>query len=80
MAGRYRAPDEKAIRILLDRLDPRALARVSARVLLGPRPRGGRAAADGALGPSSGDGSPRPAASLAQEAAYLFSRYPLLVS
>jgi predicted transposase YbfD/YdcC len=38
MAGRYRAPDEKTIRILLDRLDPRALARA----LLGPRPRGGR--------------------------------------
>jgi predicted transposase YbfD/YdcC len=36
MAGRYRAPDEKTIRILLDRLDPRALARA----LLGPRPRG----------------------------------------
>ena len=27
MAGRYRAPDEKTIRVLLDRLDPRALAR-----------------------------------------------------
>jgi predicted transposase YbfD/YdcC len=38
MAGRYRAPDEKTIRILLDRLDPRALARA----LLGPRPRGRR--------------------------------------
>jgi predicted transposase YbfD/YdcC len=38
MAGRYRAPDEKTIRSLLDRLDPRALARA----LLGPRPRGGQ--------------------------------------
>ena len=37
MAGRYRAPDEKTIRVVLDRLDPRALARV----LPGPRP-GGR--------------------------------------
>jgi predicted transposase YbfD/YdcC len=39
MAGRYRAPDEKTIRVVLDRLDPRALARA----LLGPRPgrRGG---------------------------------------
>ena len=37
IAGRYRAPDEKTIRIVLDRLDPRALARA----LLGPRP-GGR--------------------------------------
>jgi hypothetical protein len=26
MAGRYRAPDEKTIRVVLDRLDPRALA------------------------------------------------------
>ena len=38
MAGRYRAPDEKTIRVVLDRLDPRALARA----LLGPRPRGRR--------------------------------------
>ena len=38
VAGRYRAPDEKTIRVVLDRLDPRALARV----LLGPRPRGRR--------------------------------------
>ena len=38
MAGRYRAPDEKTIRVVLDRLDPRALARA----LLGPRPRGSR--------------------------------------
>jgi predicted transposase YbfD/YdcC len=34
MAGRYRAPDEKTIRVVLDRLDPRALARA----LLGTRP------------------------------------------
>jgi predicted transposase YbfD/YdcC len=34
-AGRYRAPDEKTIRVVLDRLDPRALTRA----LLGPRPR-----------------------------------------
>jgi hypothetical protein len=26
LAGRYRAPDEKTIRVVLDRLDPRALA------------------------------------------------------
>jgi len=37
MAGRYRATDEKTIRVLLDRLDPRALARA----LLG-RPGGRR--------------------------------------
>ena len=35
MAGRYRVPDEKTIRVVLDRIDPRALARA----LLGPRPR-----------------------------------------
>src|SRR6202030_4543750 len=35
IAGRYRAPDEKTIRVALDRLDPRALTRA----LLGPRPR-----------------------------------------
>jgi predicted transposase YbfD/YdcC len=34
LAGRYRAPDEKTIRVVLDRLDPRALARA----LLGRRP------------------------------------------
>ena len=38
IGGRYRAPDEKTIRVVLDRLDPRALARS----LLGPRPRGRR--------------------------------------
>ena len=37
VAGRYRAPDEKTIRVVLDRLDPRALTRA----LLGPRPRHG---------------------------------------
>src|SRR5450755_2365649 len=39
IAGQYRAPDEKTIRVVLDRLDPRALTRA----LLGPRrgrPRG----------------------------------------
>ena len=41
VAGRYRAPDEKTIRIVLDRLDPRALTRA----LLGPRPRGRRRSA-----------------------------------
>jgi predicted transposase YbfD/YdcC len=34
LAGRYRAPDEKTIRVVLDRLDPRALTRA----LLGGRP------------------------------------------
>jgi predicted transposase YbfD/YdcC len=38
LAGRYRAPDEKTIRVVLDRLDARALARA----LLGPRRRGRR--------------------------------------
>jgi predicted transposase YbfD/YdcC len=42
IAGRYRAPDEKTIRVVLDRLDPRALARA----LLGSRwGRGGPPAA-----------------------------------
>ena len=35
VAGRYRAPDEKTIRVVLDRLDPRALTRA----LPGPRRR-----------------------------------------
>ena len=35
VAGRYRAPDEKTIREVLDRLDPRALTRA----LRGPHPR-----------------------------------------
>jgi predicted transposase YbfD/YdcC len=38
LTGRYRAPDEKTIRVVLDRLDPRALTRA----LLGPRPAGRR--------------------------------------
>ena len=38
MASRYRVPDEKTIRVVLDRLDPRALARA----LLGSRPGGRR--------------------------------------
>src|SRR5262245_39547065 len=38
MAGRYRTPDEKTIRVVLDRLDPRALAWA----LFGPRPGGRR--------------------------------------
>jgi predicted transposase YbfD/YdcC len=44
VAGQYRAPDEKTIRVVLDRLDPRALTRA----LLGPRRRrraGGRPSA-----------------------------------
>jgi hypothetical protein len=36
LAGRYRVPDEKTIRVVLDRLDPQALARA----LLGPGPQG----------------------------------------
>jgi predicted transposase YbfD/YdcC len=35
VAGQYRAPDEKTIRVVLDKLDPRALTRA----LLGPRRR-----------------------------------------
>src|SRR6266849_9626973 len=35
LTGQYRAPDEKTIRVVLDRLDPRALTRA----LPGPRPR-----------------------------------------
>jgi predicted transposase YbfD/YdcC len=35
VTGQYRAPDEKTIRVVLDRLDPRALTQA----LLGPRPR-----------------------------------------
>jgi predicted transposase YbfD/YdcC len=38
IAGRYRVPDEKTIRVVLDRLDPRALTRA----LPGPRPRSRR--------------------------------------
>ena len=47
VAGRYRAPDEKTIRVVLDKLDPRALTRA----LLGPR-RGGAAPSGGT--PSAG--------------------------
>ncbi|ASU82431.1 hypothetical protein CDO52_06175 [Nocardiopsis gilva YIM 90087] len=36
LTGRYRAPDEKTVRVVLNRLDPRALSRA----LLGPRSRG----------------------------------------
>jgi hypothetical protein len=54
IAGRYRAPDEKTIRVVLDRLDPRALTRA----LLGPRPAaagaaGGRRPACAATGPGA---------------------------
>jgi predicted transposase YbfD/YdcC len=38
LTGRHRAPDEKTIRVVLDRLDPRALTRA----LLGPGPRARR--------------------------------------
>ena len=44
MAGRYRAPDEKTIRVVLDRLDPRALARALPGRPGGRRP-GGRPSA-----------------------------------
>ena len=54
IAGRYRAPDEKTIRVVLDRLDPRALARA----LLGPGP--GAAGARRA-GPGQRARLPRPA-------------------
>jgi predicted transposase YbfD/YdcC len=37
VTGRYRAPDEKTIRVVLDKLDPRALTRA----LLGPRRKSG---------------------------------------
>jgi predicted transposase YbfD/YdcC len=40
MAGRYRAPDEKTIRVVLDRLDPRALARALLGSGAGSRPPG----------------------------------------
>jgi predicted transposase YbfD/YdcC len=46
MAGRYRVPDEKTIRVVLDRVDPRALARA----LLGPGTGGRRRPG----GPSAG--------------------------
>src|SRR5579872_6717441 len=65
MAGRYRAPDEKTIRIVLDRLDQRALARA----LLGRgRPRASWQAAGGqraglpcpASRPAGAGAGPRP--------------------
>jgi hypothetical protein len=46
IAGRYRAPDEKTIRVVLDRLHPRALTRA----LLGPGPRGRGAPRRAAVG------------------------------
>ncbi len=64
MAGRYRSPDEKTIRVMLDRLDPRALARA----LLGPGPGGRRR--PGGRPPASVRGyRARRAARLAQELA-----------
>jgi hypothetical protein len=36
IAGRYRAPDEKTIRVVLDRLDPRALTQRASMRLPGP--------------------------------------------
>jgi predicted transposase YbfD/YdcC len=60
MAGRYRAPDEKTIRVVLDRLDPRALARA----LLGPRLDGRR----GPGGPSAAGVRSYRARSRAQQA------------
>ena len=41
MTGRYRVPDEKTIRVVLDRLDPRALARALLVPRQGGRRRGG---------------------------------------
>ncbi len=41
VAGRYRVPDEKTIRVVLDRLDPRALARALLVPRQGGRRRGG---------------------------------------
>jgi hypothetical protein len=45
MAGRYRVPDEKTIRVVLDRLDPRALARALPGPCPGSRRGGGRPSA-----------------------------------
>ena len=59
LAGRYRAPDEKTIRVVLDRLDPRALARA----LLGPGRRGRRR-----LGPPAASVRGYPARRAAQQA------------
>jgi predicted transposase YbfD/YdcC len=52
IAGRYRAPDEKTIRVVLDRLDPRALTQA----LLGPRRRS--PARPGGTAPASVRGYP----------------------
>ena len=60
IAGRYRAPDEKTIRVVLDRLDPRALTRA----LLGPCPRERRRPG----GPSSARVRGYPARDAAQQA------------
>ena len=46
MAGRYRVPDEKTIRVVLDWLDPRVLAQA----LLEPGPRGPPALRRAAVG------------------------------
>jgi hypothetical protein len=46
LAGRYRAPDEKTIRVVLDRLDPRALARALLGPCSGQGPRGRRRSAE----------------------------------
>jgi predicted transposase YbfD/YdcC len=63
IAGRYRAPDEKTIRVVLDRLDPRALARA----LLGGRPDSRR----GRSGPLSASVRGYRARSAAQQAKML---------
>ena len=60
ITGQYRAPDEKTIRVVLDRLDPRALTRA----LLGPRP--GRARRPG--GPASAGVRGYPARHAVQQA------------
>jgi hypothetical protein len=65
IAGRYRAPDEKTIRVVLDRLDPRALTRAAP----APPPALRRAASGQcarlprpARRPACGNAGPRPAA------------------
>jgi hypothetical protein len=59
VAGRYRAPDEKTIRVVLDRLDPRALTRAPPRAaphyLRRPAARPGREV-HGRFGPFVGSG------------------------
>src|SRR5438477_5397849 len=44
VTGRYRAPDEKTIRVVLDRLDPRALTRALPRAAPAPPAAPGQAA------------------------------------